>query len=347
MDNDSIKEDVRNYYGKELKGSKDLKTNACCCCGDCIPPEVKEILPMIDQEILDRFYGCGSPVPQLLEGLTVLDLGCGTGRDSYVISKLVGQSGKVIGVDMTPEQLEVARSHEESQMKKFGFTESNIQFLEGYIEDLGSIGIGDESVDVVVSNCVINLSPEKDKVFKEIHRVLKKGGELYFSDVFADRRVPEDVYKDPVVHGECLGGAMYREDFRRMMSKIGFEDFRVVSESKVDIDDPHVKKLVGDTQFVSRTIRAFKVDGLEDRCEDYGQTVIYKGTIPGRPEYFDLDSGHRFWTNQPKKVCGNTAAMIEGSRFNKHFTVSGNRKKHYGEFDCSEKECGPGNCCCC
>lgn len=346
MDKDSIKQDVRNYYGKELKGSKDLRTSACCCSGECIPQEVKDILPLIDSEILDRFYGCGSPIPQLLTGLTVLDLGCGTGRDVYIISKLVGEAGRAIGVDMTSEQLEVARSHEKSQMSKFGYARSNVDFHLGYIEDLASLGIEDNSIDVVVSNCVINLSPEKEKVFSEIYRVLKKGGELYFSDIFADRRVPDSVYADPIVHGECLGGAMYIEDFRRMMSKVGFEDYRVVSESPVDISDEHVKSLVGDTGFKSVTVRAFKVDGLEDRCEDYGQSVIYKGTIPGKPEYFDLDSGHRFETNKPKRVCGNTAAMIAGSRFATHFTVSGDRRKHYGQFDCSDNDV-PCKCCCC
>ena len=130
---------------------------------------------------------------------SVLDLGCGTGRDVYIVSKLVGESGHVIGVDMTPEQLSVAERHKDGQMKRFGYKVPNVEFLQGYIEDLGSLGIEDGSVDIVISNCVINLSPDKEKVFSEISRVLKKGGELYFSDVFADRRVPESVYRDPVI----------------------------------------------------------------------------------------------------------------------------------------------------
>lgn len=202
---EEIKRDVQDYYGKELKGSGDLKTCACKCSSK-MPKEAEDALALIDDEILNRFYGCGSPIPPLLEGLTVLDLGCGAGRDAYILSKLVGPRGKVIGVDMTAEQLEVARRHERGQMERFGYTESNVRFIDGFIEDLGAAGIADCSVDVVVSNCVINLSPEKERVFSEIHRVLRKGGELYFSDVFADRRVPDEVYADPVVHGECLGG---------------------------------------------------------------------------------------------------------------------------------------------
>lgn len=204
---DDIRKDVRAYYGTELRTNDDLRTNACCCGSP--DPIVRDILPLIDDEILNRFYGCGSPIPPLLEGLTVLDLGCGTGRDVYIASRLVGETGHVIGVDMTPEQLEVARRHVESQTRNFGYSEPNVEFKQGYIEDLGSLGIDDETVDVVISNCVINLSPEKDKVFSEIFRVLRKGGELYFSDIFADRRVPDEMYADPIIHGECLGGAMY------------------------------------------------------------------------------------------------------------------------------------------
>lgn len=347
-DSDGIRQSVREYYGKELQGNKDLKTNACCCSGK-VGDEVKAAMALIDDEILDRFYGCGSPIPPLLDGMTVLDLGCGTGRDVYIVSKLVGESGHVIGVDMTPEQLSVAERHKDGQMKRFGYKVPNVEFLQGYIEDLGSLGIEDGSVDIVISNCVINLSPDKEKVFSEISRVLKKGGELYFSDVFADRRVPESVYRDPVIHGECLGGAMYVEDFRRLMAKVGFADFRYTSISPVTIDNKDILSLVGGTSFTSRTVRAFKVDGLEDACEDYGQSVAYLGNIPGHPDYFDLDDHHRFCRGMWKKVCGNTAAMISESRFKDSFAIRGDRSTHYGKFeDCGDDElniCGPGCCC--
>ena len=190
-----IRDGVREYYGRTLKGSSDLKTGACKC-STSPPKEIADVLPLIDEGILDRFYGCGSPIPPLLEGTTVLDLGCGTGRDAYIASKLVGPGGRGIGVDMTREQLDVAEAHVKSQTERFGYSEPNVEFRQGYIEDLKSAGIGDAYVDVVISNCVINLSPRKDLVFQEIPRVLKDGGELYFSDVFADRRVPDEVYAE-------------------------------------------------------------------------------------------------------------------------------------------------------
>ncbi len=340
---DRVREGVRDYYGKRLGGNKDLRTSACCC-SKPTDPEVVEALSLIDGEILDKCYGCGSPIPPLLEGLTVLDLGCGTGRDVYVISKLAGPSGHVIGVDMTPEQLSVAERHKDAQMARFGYSRPNVEFVKGCIEDLDSLGIEDGSVDLVVSNCVINLSPDKGKVFSEIHRVLKKGGELYFSDIFADRRVPQEAYDDPVVHGECLGGAMYIGDFRRTMRQAGFMDYRETSVSRVSIDD-EIKSVTGGASFTSRTVRAFKLDDLEDACEDYGQSVVYMGSIPGHPDRFDLDRGHGFRRGEWKRVCGNTASMLSETRYSEAFLVSGDRRRHYGAFDCHDED-SDGPCCC-
>ena len=178
-----------------------------------------DIFPELDPEIVEHFYGCGSPLPPALEGATVLDLGCGTGRDVFIAAKLVGPEGHVIGVDMTPSQLEFARSHEAAQIERLGLPQSNVEFIESYIEDMSAIPSG--SVDVVISNCVINLSPFKQELFEEIFRVLRPGGELYFSDIFSDRRVPEGFYDDPILRGECLSGAMYVEDFRRMLARCG------------------------------------------------------------------------------------------------------------------------------
>ncbi len=130
-------------------------------------------------------------MPELLEGCKVLDLGCGSGRDCYIISKLVGPTGRVVGVDMTPEQLEIARSNVSFHTKKFGFSKPNVEFKQGYIEKLDDMNSEDNYFNCVVSNCVINLSPDKNAVIREAYRVLEPGGELYFSDVYVDRRVPQ------------------------------------------------------------------------------------------------------------------------------------------------------------
>jgi len=255
MTQNSVRKSVQEYYGKTLESNEDLKTNACCL-PDAMPGYLREKLDLIHPEILDKFYGCGWPIPSELEGKTVLDLGCGTGRDCYLLSQLVGESGQVIGVDMTDEQLSVARKHQEHQKEKFGFGQSNVKFLHGYIEDLESLGIASESVDVVISNCVINLSPNKEKVFREIFRILKPGGELYYSDVFSDRRIPEPLKKDPVLVGECLGGALYFEDFRRLLISLGCHDYRIFKTSPIQLDDSEIEKKLSGIQFYSLTVRA-------------------------------------------------------------------------------------------
>ncbi|MFQ5633675.1 MAG: methyltransferase domain-containing protein [bacterium] len=335
---DTLKK-VEEYYGQTLKGNDDLKTNACCST-ESIPKDHREILKSIDDEILTKFYGCGSPIPLALEGKTVLDLGCGTGRDVYLVSKLVGPSGHVIGVDMTDSQLAVAQKYIDVQTQKFGYAKPNVDFRKGYIENLQKIGIEDNSVDVVISNCVINLSPDKERVFSEIFRVLKPGGELYFSDVFSDRRIPDKLKTDPVLYGECLSGAMYIEDFRRLLRQIGIPDYRTVSKARISLDDPKVEKKVGMIGFYSMTIRAFKFDSLEDICEDYGQVAIYSGTVPESPHSFVLDDHHEFFTGKPLLVCGNTASMLQETRFAEHFTIIGDRSTHFGPFDCSPSLAG-------
>ena len=344
-----IHQEVRDYYSQRLSSSKDLQTDACCCSPDSFPERLKEIMPLIDDEIVERFYGCGSPIPLAIEGCTVLDLGCGTGRDVFLSSKLVGPEGKVIGVDMTEEQLAIAKKHLPGQMERFGYSSPNVEFHQGYIEDLREAGIADNSVDVVISNCVINLSPDKEKVFSELFRVLKPGGELYFSDVFADRRIPEELKDDQVLYGECLAGAMYTEDFRRMLAQFNCPDVRLIASSEIAAQNEQLRNKLGAIKFRSDTLRAFKLASLEDQCEDYGQVAIYRGSIPECPQYFTLDDHHLFETGKPVLVCGNTASMLAETRFAPHFEVRGDRSRHFGLFDCGTpapaEKGGVGSCC--
>lgn len=336
---------VQDYYGKVLSSNKDLKTSACCL-PEAMPAHLRSILSDIHPEVVDKFYGCGSPIPLALEGKTVLDLGSGTGRDSFIISKLVGEKGKVIGVDMTDEQLAIADKYVAYHQEKFGYKRPNTNFHKGFIEDLKSLGISDSSVDVVVSNCVINLSPDKKAVFKEIFRVLKPGGELYFSDIFSSRRIPNELIEDPVLLGECLGGAMYVEDFRRMLFDLGIKDYRIMSKNKITLFNQDIKNKIGPIQFYSFTIRAFKMD-LEDRCEDYGQLAKYLGNLTQSPLTLMLDDHHVFEKGRPLPVCSNTARMLSQSRFSSYFEIIGEEKTHFGLFDCGpSKESEFGGACC-
>ena len=340
-------DDIRHYYGQVLQSSGDLKTGACCPL-EAMPEAVRALLADVHPEVTERFYGCGSPLPPALDRLTVLDLGCGTGRDAYLLSRLVGEEGHVIGVDMTPEQLEVAVRHRDWHAQRYGYARSNVSFVHGYIEDLGACGITDASIDVVVSNCVLNLAPDKERVFAEIFRVLKPGGELYFSDVFGDRRIPPALRGDPLLLGECLAGALYGEDFRRLLARVGCLDARSVSQAPIPLLDPQIEAKIGMVGFRSITMRAFKL-ALEDRCEDYGQVATYRGSIAGLPHAFVLDDHHRFQTGRPMLVCGNTFDMLARSRYAAHFALSGDASVHHGLFDCGPVATGAtavaGACC--
>ncbi|HYX38951.1 MAG TPA: methyltransferase domain-containing protein [Oligoflexus sp.] len=339
---------IKDYYGKVLASKNDLKTTACCS-AESLAPHLSRLVVQIHDEVRSKFYGCGVPIPACLEGLTVLDLGCGTGRDCYLLSSLVGPQGKVIGVDMTDEQLQTARQYQDYHRDIFKQKESNISFRQGFIEDLASLDIADNSVDLVVSNCVINLSPDKDRVFAEIFRVLKPGGELYFSDVYADRRLPAAFSQDPVLLGECLGGALYFEDFRRILAKQNCLDARMISRTEIMITDPTLRERLGNARFFSITTRAFKLP-LEDRCEDYGQVAWYKGTIEHAPHGFALDDHHIFEKGKPMLVCSNTASMLQDTRYQKHFRVDGDTSMHFGLFDCgpttAAADASSGGACC-
>ncbi len=251
--------DVQDYYGKVLQSKDDLKTSACCT-ADGTPAHIRPLLKNIHDEVQMKFYGCGTPVPTKLEGCTVLDLGCGTGRDVYLLSQMVGENGAVIGLDMTDEQLDVASKYQEWHAEKFGYAKPNTRFVKGYMEDLKAAKIKDESIDVIISNCVFNLSPDKPAVFKEAFRVLKSGGELFFSDVFSDQRISSELQADPVLFGECLSGALYMEDFATLMKEIGYSQYRIISQTTFDINNAEIEKKIGHINFTSITLRVIKTN---------------------------------------------------------------------------------------
>lgn len=254
---EKVHEMVKDYYS-EITNKKrgELASSVCSCASHCVPDHIKAIAAELPDEIVARYYGCGSPIPDQIEGCTVLDLGCGTGRDVYVIAKLVGKNGRVIGIDMNDDQLAIAEKYKAEMSQKWGY--SNVEFRKGYIEDLKSAGIEDKTIDVVISNCVINLSPDKHSVFSEIWRVLKDNGVLYFSDIFSDRHVSSEINTHPLLLGECLGGAMSHDEFDKTMKAIGWKDYTVVSSHEAPIHNKEIENLVGDIQYTSDTVRAEK-----------------------------------------------------------------------------------------
>lgn len=321
---------VQDYYGKQLTGTEDLRTSACCD-ASLIPEWLKPVLSNIHDDVLARYYGCGLVCPAELQGARILDLGCGTGRDVYALSQLVGPEGEVVGIDMTDEQLAIARQYQSYHAEQFGF--NNVRFIKSYIEKLTELDLAPGSFDVIVSNCVINLSPDKAAVMQGIYDLLKPGGEFYFSDVYADRRVPDEVKQDPLLYGECLGGALYWKDFERLAHQAGFADPRLVEDRPLEITDKTLLPRIGNIRFFSATYRLFKLDQLETTCEDYGQAVIYKGSIANHLNSFMLDKHHFIETGKVFPVCGNTWSMLKDTRFAKHFEFIGDFSRHYGIFE--------------
>jgi SAM-dependent methyltransferase len=324
-------EHVKVYYGQVLQGTKDLKTDACCTATP-LPAHLKGVMADIHPEVQARYYGCGLVMPPLLEGLRILDLGCGSGRDCYALARLAGPEGFVVGVDMTGEQLDVARRHVDWHRDRFGFATANTDFRFGYIEKLDELGLPEASFDLVVSNCVINLSPDKAAVLRGAWKLLKEGGELYFSDVYADRRVPEAIARDPILHGECLGGALYWNDFMSLARQAGFADPRLVESRPLAIKETEIRAKLEPIRFFSATYRLFKLKDLEPACEDYGQAVVYKGTIPDHPHRFALDDHHLMEAGHVFPVCGNSFRMLRDSRFRPHFDFIGGFDRHFGIF---------------
>jgi arsenite methyltransferase len=326
-----VKDFVKQYYGQILKTSNDLATDACCT-NTPTPAALQAAMSRIHPEVSARYYGCGLVAPTALQGRQVLDLGSGSGRDCYLLAQLVGEQGAVTGVDMTEEQLQVANRHLEWHRVQFGYQQFNVRFLHGHIEALDQLDLADEQFDVIVSNCVINLSPDKPAVLREAWRVLKTGGELYFSDVYADRRVPAQLTQDPLLYGECLGGALYWNDFLQLARQAGFSDPRLVEDRPLTVGNAQLAERLAPIRFFSATYRLFKLPQLDPGQEDYGQAAVYRGGIAEQPDCFVLDKRQRLEKGRVTPISGNSFRMLAESRFRDYFDLYGDFDNHFGIF---------------
>lgn len=238
---------------------------------------------------------------------------------------------------MTDEQLQVATQHLDYHAEFFGY--ANVEFHKGYLEHLADLNLSESSFDVIISNCVINLCTDKEVVFRECWRLLKPGGEVYFSDVYSNRRVPTSLQQNEVLWGECISGALYWNDFLTMARKVGFVDPRLVEDAPITLQNDALERVLlesgnGQLEFYSATYRLWKMDGLETDCEDYGQAVIYKGTMERYPTGWLLDNHHYMETGKIFPVCGNTYRMLHDSpRLKEHFDFIGTWDRHYGIFE--------------
>lgn len=247
MNEEKIKEFVKESYAKIARKSGSCCEPATSCCGDIdMASTISQKIGYSDKEIesipegANLGLGCGNPIAlaSLKEGETVLDLGAGAGFDCFLAANQVGETGKVIGIDMTPEMIEKARENAE----KGNYT--NVEFKLGEIEDLP---VADESVDIIISNCVINLSPDKPKVFEEAFRVLKPGGRLMVSDIVLLKQLPNFIKESIDAYVSCVSGALLKEDYIAAIKNAGFQEIEIIDETPFPSDylnlDPLVEQI--------------------------------------------------------------------------------------------------------
>jgi SAM-dependent methyltransferase len=248
MKEEKIRKYVRDRYAAIARKGGSCCAPAASCCTSATPDTVGRSIGYSEEEMkaaprgANLGLGCGNPtaLASLREGETVLDLGSGAGFDCFLAARAVGPSGRVIGLDMTPEMLEKAREN----ARKGNY--ENVEFRLGEIENLPA---PDNSVDAVISNCVINLSTAKEKVFSEAYRVLQPGGRVMISDLVLSRDLPEGVARSIAAYAGCIAGAIRKDDYLRLMEKAGFREVRVVQESRYEFPlgeaDSHVRSIAG------------------------------------------------------------------------------------------------------
>jgi MoaA/NifB/PqqE/SkfB family radical SAM enzyme/SAM-dependent methyltransferase len=322
FDVDKPRARMREFYGEAAETPQ-----AELCCPTRYDQEAVSHIP---PEVLDRFYGCGSPITAagVQKGETVLDLGSGAGIDVFLAARLVGPGGRAIGVDMTDRMLSVAHESKPKVAASLGY--DVVEFREGYLE---SLPVESRSVDVVTSNCVVNLSPDKPRVFEEVWRVLKDHGRTVLSDIVSEREVPPHLKVNPRLWGECLVGALTEEAFLAGLERAGFYGIEILKKS--------YWKEVDGYAFSSVTVRAFKFEKTSG-CVFKGHRAVYLG--PGKA--FLDEEGHQFPRNIPYEICTDTAAKLSRPPYRGSFAVLEPGEEH-AEYACANPDgapCGPGCC---
>ncbi|MFN2477497.1 MAG: methyltransferase domain-containing protein [Chthoniobacterales bacterium] len=324
---------VRERYAAGAQAAE-----AKLCCPVDYNPEYLKVIP---QEVIERDYGCGDPSKYLRAGETVLDLGSGTGKICFIAAQVVGAEGKVIGVDMTDEMLNVARTNAPIVAERIGY--ANVEFRKGRIQDLAldlerldadlkqrpisDVAsflaadelaqelrvkhplVADNSVDVVVSNCVLNLVEAKAKrqMFEEIFRVLKIGGRAVISDIVSDEEVPEHLQQDAELWSGCISGALTEEGFVEAFTAAGFYGVQILKR------DSEPWQTVEGIEFRSVTIEAFK--GKQGPCVERNQAVVYRGPFK---EVLD-DDNHRMERGRRYAVCDKTFNIYRKAPYAEYF----------------------------
>ncbi len=328
---------VESQVAERYSAAAQAQEQSLCCPVRYRP----EFLSVVPQEILDRDYGCGDPTPYVNEGETVLDLGAGGGKVCYILSQVVGPSGRVIGVDCNQEMIGLARRYRDEVAERIGY--GNVDFRYGLIQDLAldleqlatqtrgtrmdapqdwinlrhieqSLRhdrpmIPAESVDCVVSNCVLNLVRPDDRkqMFAEIFRVLKLGGRAAISDIVSDEDVPVSMQENPNLWSGCVSGAFREDRFLKAFEEAGFYGIEIAQRSA----EPW--QTVNGIEFRSLTVVARK--GKQGPCRERNQAVIYRGPF----KQVEDDDDHVYYRGQRMAVCDKTFNLLLRSPYAEHF----------------------------
>ena len=318
---DRSRAEVREFYGHAAE-----QPQAELCCP--VRPDAADLLH-IPPEVVERFYGCGSPVsaaaPQ--PGEILIDLGSGAGIDCFIASRRVGGEGRVFGVDMTDQMLAVARECQPKVAAALGY--DNVEFRRGLLE---RIPLDDGTAHIVTSNCVINLSPDKPAVFREIWRVLKDHGRTVLADIVADSEVPPALRADGQLWGECISGALSEDAFLAALERAGFYGVTILKKS--------FWREVEGVRFYSVTARGFKFE-KKAGCRYVGQWATYLGPMKATVD----EEGHFFPRGVPVEVCTDTAAKLRAVPYSGSFSVVDGLESKV-DLTADDGCCAPGGGCC-
>jgi ubiquinone/menaquinone biosynthesis C-methylase UbiE len=320
---------VKERYGQGAKAQE-----AALCCPVDYDPKYLKIIP---EEIIEKDYGCGDPSKHIKQGETVLDLGSGGGKICYIASQVVGESGKVIGVDMTDDMLELANKYKSEIAEKIGY--QNVEFRKGYIQDLqlnlasmedflaknpinspddyqklqsyideqkkNQPLVASDSIDVIVSNCVLNLvdTDKKEQMFSEMFRVLKRGGRCVISDIVSDEVSPQHLQENEELWSGCISGAFQEHEFLKAFENAGFHGVEILSY------DENPWQIIEGIEYKSMTVVAYK--GKQGPCLERNQAVIYKGPWKSVTD----DDGHTLYRGERMAVCDKTYHIYQSAAY--------------------------------
>jgi len=316
FDVDKPRSIVREFYGN---AAEEPQEELCCPTKNS-----QEDTNHIPQEVLDRFYGCGSPtiIAKVSEGETMVDLGAGAGIDCFIAAKKVGPMGKIYGIDMTDEMLKVANKNKHLVAKNLGY--DIVEFRKGFLED---VPVDDGTVDLITSNCVINLSPDKKAVFNEMWRILKDHGRIVISDIVSEGETPPYLKLNKQLWGECISGALTEDEFMAYLEQAGFYGLQTLSKV--------FWKEVEGYSFYSVTLRGYKFEKKKD-CVYIGQKAVYHGPYKAITD----EEGHLFPRNEPVEVCTDTAAKLSNLPYAGQFTILKADDENTALYSCRPSEEG-------